>query len=107
MRAKLFFASIAFAASLAPLAASAAGTDSIRACIDTFVAQNLPGRHASFTVDDERTTQVPLIASTGTRTVALVASEKNSGRVIATAICKVRNEGGKSGSVTIGSVDSN
>jgi hypothetical protein len=100
MKSKLAIACAAAALSLTSFAASAADTDSVRACMESFVAQNFPDRVVSFQVKNDRTA-LPLIASTGTRSVELIATGKTSGRVIATATCKVK-EGGREGNVSVG-----
>jgi hypothetical protein len=92
---------IASMAAFAPLAASAATAESIRACMDSFAAQSFPDKAVSFVVAEDRSFTIPLVALSGTQTVQLVASEKSSGRVIATATCKVRS-GGKQGNVSVG-----
>lgn len=89
-------ASIAFS----PALAFGADSESIQDCMDTFAARHFPNSKVSFVVEDDAGFPAPLIASTGTREVQVVASDADSGRVLATATCAVR-ENSKVGNVIV------
>ena len=76
----------------APFVAQAAELEgSVQRCMDVFATQNFSDRATSFRIERERGVQLPLIASSGTRYVQVVATERASGKVLATAQCQVRN----------------
>jgi hypothetical protein len=95
----------AVALALTSTAASAAQPASIQACMESFADQHFPGRVVSFQVTENRLPMQPLIASTGTQSVEIVATDGQTGRLIATAFCKVKQLG-RAGSVIVGTVDS-
>jgi hypothetical protein len=102
MKAKFVIATAA-ALSLPSFGALAAEPDPIRACMDTFVAQNFPDRVVSYRVKAERPASPLLIAFPGTQYVDLVATVKATGEVIASATCKVK-PGDKEGKVNVGPI---
>jgi len=93
------------ALSFASLAAQAE-TEPVRACMESFAAQEFPNHRVSFQAASDRSVTTPLIASTGTQTVVLTATDK-SGRILGTATCMVKNTGTEAGSVTIGQIETN
>ena len=84
----------------APFVAQAQDTEtsSVQRCMDVFASQNFGDRATSFRVERDRQLNLPLIASSGTRYVQLTATERTSGRVLATAQCEVK------GSATLGEI---
>jgi hypothetical protein len=92
------------AIALTPCLAQAADSDLIRSCIDSFVATNFPNHPVSVVVNDTPSGLAPLAASTGTRTVQLVANDKTSGKVIGSATCTIKESADKAkkGTVAVG-----
>ena len=86
---------------LAPFVAQADDSASVQRCMDSFAAQNFPDSSIVFVVKDEPFAPLPLIARTGTQAVQLIATSKTSGRVLATATCKVRVDQGNKGKVVL------
>ncbi|HTE42544.1 MAG TPA: hypothetical protein VK629_17120 [Steroidobacteraceae bacterium] len=97
--------SMAAALAFTSFAASAVETSSIQACMESFAEQSFPGRIVSYRVTADRSAMQPLIATTGTQSVAVTATDTLTGRVIGTATCKVK-ELGRQGSVVVGTVES-
>jgi hypothetical protein len=64
---------------------------SVQRCMDVFATQNFADRTTSFKVERERPVLLPLIASTGTRQVQMIATDRASGKVLATAQCEVKS----------------
>jgi len=72
-------------------AAFASDVDSIQGCMDSFAARNFADKNVSFVVEGDTRMGLPLQANGGTRQVQLVATERNTGRVLATATCSIRD----------------
>lgn len=89
-------ASLAFA----PALAFSADVASVQGCMDSFAAQHFPDSKVSFVVQGDTSLLMPLAANGGTRQVQLVASDRSSGRVLATATCAVRDSA-KTGRVIV------
>lgn len=85
---------------LAPALAFSADAASVQSCMESFAAQHFADSKVSFVVQGDTGLLMPLAANSGTRQVQLVASERSSGRVLATATCAVR-ERAKSGRVIV------
>jgi hypothetical protein len=83
----------------APLFAHAAENDSVQRCMNAFASQNFSDRNVSFAIENDNSVRLPLIANSGTRHVQVIASERVSGRVLATANCQFR--GNVLGEVTV------
>ena len=90
------------AVACSPFAVQAAELEgSVQRCMDVFATQNFADRTTSFRIERERQVLLPLIASTGTRYVQLVATERATGKVLATAQCEVKNSTSTIGEITI------
>ena len=92
------YAVVALMAS-APLFAQATENDSVQRCMDVFATQSFADRPTSFKVERNFAPRVPLMFSSGTQHVNLIASDLASGRVVAKANCTVRN-----GVTTVGEI---
>jgi D-serine deaminase-like pyridoxal phosphate-dependent protein len=90
MLASLAFAPAAFATDAA----------SIQGCMDSFAARHFADSKVTFAIEGDTGFSVPLVARGGTRQVQLVATARNTGRVLATATCAIR-DGAKEGRVIV------
>jgi len=75
----------------APLFAQAADVDSVQRCMDAYAAQNFADRTVSFAIDQGiEGPRSSVFGITGTQHVQLIATERVTGRVLATARCAVK-----------------
>jgi hypothetical protein len=72
----------------APLAHSSTWSETTKACVDTFIAENLDGRAATVRVNDY-VAPMPLVLR-AEMALQLTAVDKATGRTIATANCRAK-----------------
>jgi hypothetical protein len=74
---------------LAPFAAHSQDS-AVYACADAFIAQSFAGKSTVVRVEREYAPLLPLVLQSNSSRVKLVASEKATNRVLATATCSTK-----------------
>jgi hypothetical protein len=97
MKTSAFVRVVAVAAvAIAPLSVHAQDSEVLNACADAFVAQNFADKTTTVRFERNYGYQLPLVLQTRAPRVKLVATEKRTDRVLATAMC-----GEKAGIITV------
>jgi hypothetical protein len=92
MKTSVYARSILVASlALAPLAAFSHDKTTSQACVDAFVAQNLPGQTPIIRVDRGQSTVMPLAFGRTVPALKLTAAKLESGAVLAIATCTAKN----------------
>jgi hypothetical protein len=84
------------AVAFAPFSVQAQDSEVLNACVDAFVAQNFADKSTTVRFERNYGYQLPLVLQTRAPRVKLVATEKSTDRVLATATC-----GEKGGIITV------
>jgi hypothetical protein len=75
------------AVAVAPFSVHAQDSEVMNACVDAFVAQNFADKSTTVRIERNYGYQLPLVLQTRVTRVKLVATEKRTDRVLASATC--------------------